>query len=415
MIESPCRNWLHASVLSPCAEAFFGYLQQHGYRPYTVRAYIDCVGHFGRWLTVRRTALGRVDESLVHRFVAQHLPQCKCPGAPRRTLREVRAAHVHLLRVLRAENHIAGPISLVPLPIRGELERFDTHLDEVCGLAPATRISRRLWVGKFLLDRFAHTPIAVDELKPRDIVRFMAKPDNQYKPGTSRLIGCSLRSYLRFRALRYGDQIESLMAAVLSTAQWRLSTPPTYLTPEELTRFLNAFDLNSAHGQRGYAMAHCLVDLGLRASEVAAIKLEDLDWQEGTLKIGGGKSRRGDLLPLPVPTGQAIAQYLRRSRPRTSSRALFVPHRAPFDIAVGASLVRCSVRMAFARCGLADRFTGTHVLRHSAATRMLWAGATLKEIADLLRHRSLDTTTIYTTVDLPRLVAVAAPWPERVS
>ena len=297
--------------------------------PYTVRAYIDCVGHFGRWLTQRRTTLGRVDESLVDKFVAEHLPQCKCPGTPRRTLREVRAAHVHLLRVLRAENHIAGPISLVPQPIRGELERFDTHLDEVCGLAPATRISRRLWVGKFLLDRFAHTPIAVDQLKPRDIVRFMAKPDNQYKPGTSRLIGCSLRSYLRFRALRYGDQVESLMAAVLSTAQWRLSTPPPYLTPEELTRFLSAFDLKSAHGQRGYAMARCLVDLGLRASEVAAIKLEDLDWQEGTLKIGGGKSRRGDLLPLPVLTGQAIAQYLRHARPRSlKPRPIRTPPRA---------------------------------------------------------------------------------------
>jgi hypothetical protein len=201
MIESVGRSWLHASVLNPCVEAFSGYLEQHGYCPYTVRAYVDCVGHFARWLTQSRIPLGRVDESLVDEFVAEHLPRCKCPGTPRRTLREVRAAHVHLLRVLRAENHIAGPISLVPRPIQDELQRFDAHLDEVRGLAAATRISRRLWVGKFLLDRFAHTPIAVERLKPRDIVRFMAKPGNHYKPGTARLMGCSLRSYLRFRAL----------------------------------------------------------------------------------------------------------------------------------------------------------------------------------------------------------------------
>ena len=144
---------------------------------------------------------------------------------------------------------------------------------------------------------------------------------------------------------------------------------------------------------------------------MAGIQLDDLNWPAGTLTIGRGKSRRADVLPLPAPTGKAIVQYLRESRPQSTNRSLFLRHRAPFNAPITAEFVRGAVRRAFERCGLDDRFTGTHVLRHTAATRMRCAGATLKEIADVLRHRSLDTTTIYSKVDLPRLASVAAPWP----
>jgi integrase/recombinase XerD len=144
---------------------------------------------------------------------------------------------------------------------------------------------------------------------------------------------------------------------------------------------------------------------------VAAIQLDDLDWREGTLAIGRSKSRRIDVLPLPVPTGNAIVRYLRHGRPPSTSRALFLRHRAPFNTPITTELARGAVRRAYARCGLADRYTGTHVLRRTAAVRMRCAGATLKEIADVLRHRSLDTTTIYSKVDVPTLSAVAAPWP----
>ena len=120
-------------------------------------------------------------------------------------------------------------------------------------------------------------------------------------------------------------------------------------------------------------MARCLADLGLRASEVAYIQLEDLNWREGTLRIAKAKAKRTSVLPLPATTGRAIADYLRFGRPKTESRALFVRHRAPRDEPVGPSLVRNAVRCAYARCGLADRWTGTHVLRHSTASRLLKA------------------------------------------
>jgi integrase len=242
----------------------------------------------------------------------------------------------------------------------------------------------------------------------------MVRPTNHYSPGTAGVLGSALRSYLRYRAVRCEDRVEKLVAAVPTVARWRLATVPAHLTSEEIGRFLDTFDRHSASGQRGYAMARCLSDMGLRASEVAAIQLDDLNWREGTLTIGYAKSRRADVLPLPVATGKAIVQYLRGARPQSANRALFVRHRAPFDAPIRAEFVRGAVRRAFARCGL-DRYTGTHVLRHSAAMRMRCAGASLKEIADVLRHRSLDTTRIYTKVDLPGLAAVAAPWPGGLS
>jgi integrase/recombinase XerD len=401
--------------LSQSADAYVGYLENHRYGPVTVRAYVHSVEHFAHWMTKQRVSVRSVDELLVHRFVTEHLPTCKCPSPCQRHVLAVRPALAHLLHVLRNEGRISGRKALVPQAIQDELDRFDTHLDTVCGLASATRTSRRAWVGKFLVDRFGSTPIEVDRITSADMVQFMVRSTNRYKPGTAQVLGCALRSYMRFRALSCGERTEPLIAAVPRIAQWRLATVPGHLTPDEIARFLDTFDQHSASGQRGYAMARCLLDMGLRAGEVAAIQLDDLNWCEGTLTIGHGKSRRADVLPLPALTGKAIVQYLRGARPQSANRALFVRHRAPFNAPTTAEFVRGPIRRAFARCGLADRFTGTHVLRHSAAMRMRCAGASLKEIADVLRHRSLDTTTIYSKVDLPRLAAVTAPWPGGLS
>jgi integrase len=238
----------------------------------------------------------------------------------------------------------------------------------------------------------------------------MVQPTKQYRPGTLGVLGCALRSYLRFRAVSCGDRVESLLAAVPSVARWNLDTLPKHLTAEETDTFLRAFDQHSANGRRDYAMARCLLDMGLRAGEVAAIQLDDLNWREGTLTVCHSKSRRADVLPLPVSTGRAIVRYVRDTRPKSSSRALFVRHRAPHGSPITAKLVCLAIRRAFESCGL-TRYMGTHVLRHTAAVRMRCAGASLKEIADILRHRSLDTTMIYSKVDLPKLAAVAAPWP----
>jgi integrase/recombinase XerD len=408
------RACLGSSVLIESADAYVGYLQNQQYGPATIRGYLHGVEHFARWVTLRRIPLSAIDETLTHQFVAEHLPVCRCPDPCQRSVTAVRPALAHLLHVLREEGYLLQPQTLHSPAIQDELARFDHYLNSVCGLASATRTSRRQWVGRFLVDQFGSSPIDMDRIKPADIVRALVQPTNRYRPGTLQVLGSALRSYLRFRAATCGNQVEALMAAVLPPAHWRLDTVPKYLTTEEVDRFLGVFDQQSINGRRDYVMARCLLDMGLRGCEVAAIQLDDIKWREGTLTISHGKSRRSDVLPLAVPTGKAIVQYLRSARPSSTSRALFVRHHAPCNTPITVEVVRGAIRRAFNRCGL-DRFTGTHVLRHTAAVRMRCAGASLKEVADVLRHRSLDTTMIYSKVDLPRLAAVAAPWPGGLS
>jgi integrase/recombinase XerD len=408
------RDGLRASVLRHSADAYVGYLKHHQYCPATIRAYLHSIEHFACWVSRLHIPLSSIDESLTRRFVTKHLSVCRCPSPCQCSINSVRPALTHLLHVLREEGDLSGPRSFPPL-VQAELERFDIHLDSVCGVAPNTRVSRRQWVGKFLTDQFGSAPVDIRRIDSSVIVEFIVRPTSHYRTGTLGVLGSALRSYLRFRAVSCGDKVEALLAAVPTVAKWRLDTVPKHLTTDEVAGLLGAIDQHNPIGRRDYAMTRCLLDMGLRVSEVAAIQLEDLNWREGTLTITHGKSRRSDVLPLLATTGKAIVQYLRGARPPSTSRALFVRHHAPFNTPITVELVRGAIRRAFGRCGLGDRYTGTHVLRHTAAVRMRCAGASLKEIADVLRHRSLDTTMIYSKVDLPRLATVAAPWPGGLS
>ena len=157
----------------------------------------------------------------------------------------------------------------------------------------------------------------------------------------------------------------------------------------------------------------CAVDLGLRSGEIAALSLDDIDWRAGTVKLRKTKSRREQLLPLPEPAGRAIAAYLEHERPESPHRAIFVRRVAPHDRPAGADLVRKTIREAYRRAGLP--YTRSHLLRHTIARRLLDGGSSLKEVADVLRHRSLNTTMIYVKLDSRALGAVALPWPPSVA
>jgi len=230
------------------------------------------------------------------------------------------------------------------------------------------------------------------------------------KPVTLRIVGNSLRSYFGYRAV-LGDSTAGLVAALPRIADWGRTRLPNVLSDAELEAFLSAFDHTDPVGLRDYAIARCLVDLGLRGHEVTNLTLESISWRDAAVPIHGTKGKRVQQMPLPESTGKAIAQYLRQARPQTANRVLFVRHRAPVDKPLGVPAIRNSMNRAFVRCGLNDRFCNTHVLRRTTATRLQRSGASLKEIADLLRHHSLDTASTYARVDLEGLRAVALPWP----
>jgi integrase/recombinase XerD len=389
-------------------------LQRRGYGPVATHAYKRAVEHFIAWSAQDSDCI-EIGEAPFRRFLDEHLGDCSCAGRPQRGRVTALSALRHLQAILRATGGIPPATSRFPGFVISELQDYDDFANDVCGLAPATLISRRKWIGRFLAHVFPCGVLEFSRLGPKAVRDFFAVQCQRYQASSAQVVASSVRSYLRFRALRHADPAEALIAAIPQVAHWRLASLPEYLSQEELARLMSAFEHADPQRQRDHAIVRCLVDLGLRSFEVAALRLEDIDWKNATLTVRVGKSHRADVLPLPVVTGQAIASYLQKARPTTESRAVFVRHRAPLDVPVDAGVIRSVVRQAAARSGLVGRLHGPHRLRHSAATRMLQGGATLKEIADVLRHRSLDTTAIYAKVDLTRLSAIAQPWPGGVA
>jgi integrase/recombinase XerD len=411
---STAAHWLLRSPLSRWTEIYVRRLQSNGYAVGTLKSYVEAVAHFAHWISQRQTDLSSLDETLVNHFLDRHLRICHCAKRCQRVRYTVRAALRRLLEVLRAEGYLDAERSSDPLFISTELRGFDAYLSDVRGLTPITRYQCALRVRRFLLEYFESGPIIVRKLDRRDIVRFLARYTLRWSPQSKPAMYGSLRSYFRFKALQ-GEHTDDLMTAFPRIANWRLARIPRVSDNTEIRKFLTAFDRRCAAGRRNYAIARCLVDLALRAQEVARLTLDDFDWRDGTVRIRG-KGQRSDLMPLPVQTGRAIMEYLHAGRPSSSPhRMLFARHRAPLCVPVTACMVRKIVRDAAVRQGLATLIHGPHLLRHTAAQRLLRGGATLKGVADFLRHRSLDTSTLYTKIDLRNLERVAMPWPRRHS
>jgi site-specific recombinase XerD len=288
-------------------------------------------------------------------------------------------------------------------PLDEELRRFDEHLLRAKGLAGSTRRQRVTIVRALLCMTANSTTPSAKELR-----QFLAQEFARVSAASGGVTATAVRSYLRFRAFE-GERVEHLLPVVAAPAHWRLAPLPQTLAPDEVMRLLGAFPANLPSRLRSYALVRCVVDLGLRSSEAITLELDDIDWVAGTVRISKDKSRRADVLPLPQLAGAAIADYVRSERPQTTSRRVFVRHVAPADEPLRADVVRRAVRQAYRRAGLS--YTRVHILRHTLASRLLNTGGSLKEVADVLRHRDLDTSLIYAKVDFARLGAVAMPWP----
>jgi integrase/recombinase XerD len=404
-------DWFVGSPLDHFANRYVQHLIERGHTAGTVSAYLECLAHFAHWMVLRRLDLAKLDDDVVYRFIERHLPSCRCAKRCQRVPHAVRAALRQLLALLRRENQIAPPRSLDPPSVIAELDCFERYLEEIRGLTAITRHQLRGRIRHFLLWCFGAKPIDLRGVKRDTAARFLRSYTAHWTPQSRAVVCVALRAYFRFKAAQ-GEPRAELLATLPRFANWRLARLPQVVGVAELKRFLDSFDRRLAVGQRDYAVARCLTDLGLRAGEVARLRLDDLNWREGTVQIRG-KGQRVDLLPLPRQTGEAIAQYLRHGRPSDSSRILFLRHQAPLDKPITAGIVRKLVCRAAQRAGVSILTQGPHLLRHTAAQRLIQGGATLKGVADFLRHRSLDTTTLYTKVDLCALRRVALPWTGR--
>lgn len=309
-------------------------------------------------------------------------------------------------------------------------DEYKTNSDQEVAIAPAIRVKQdfeqyllherglasasiRLYgdsVGRFLKNTFGSAEVRLDQLTADDIVRFVqADAARLNHPKQAQVMTTALRSFLQYGRYR-GDIIANLHTCVPTVASWSMAGIPKTISPSQVQSLLAGCDRQGIAGRRDYAMLLLISRLGLRAGEVVDLTLDDLDWTEGIVSIRG-PAQRVDRLPIPSDVGAALVDYLRHGRPVCSARNVFIQTRAPRRALLGPSAVSCVVRRALQRAGIDSPTKGAHLLRHSLATQMLGSGASLGEIAEILRHRNPQTTTIYAKVDLVSLHALALPWP----
>ena len=292
------------------------------------------------------------------------------------------------------------------------IEAFEQHQRRTRGLRDKTLYGYARLARGLIREALGDDPIEVRRLGPSDVIRFVCTMTSRFSPRTMKTVGTALRSFFRFlRTEGVGD--ERLETAIPAVAHWRLSSLPRCLSDEQLEAVLASFGGSTPCVLRDRAIVLCLATLGLRPGELAELRLEDIDWRRGTVHLRTRKTRRGEVLPLPRDAGRAIVDYLRRERPKTGERRVFVQHLGHRrGTSVSSTVVSAVVARALRRAGVDAPLTGAYVFRHTVASRMVRRGISLKEVGDFLGHRSLDTTTLYAKLDVPALSEVALPWPE---
>jgi integrase/recombinase XerD len=306
-------------------------------------------------------------------------------------------------------------MSVEPWTLDALVEAYRQHQRRTRGLRERTLDGYERLVRMFVGAALGDDPIDPSCLCTGDVVGFVVAMQARFSPCSMKAVRTALRSFFRF--LRFeGLSDGQLELAIPRVAHWRLSTLPRYLSDAQLALLLASLDASTPWGRRDRAIVLCLATLGLRPGEVANLCLEDIDWRGGSVRLSERKTRQGAVVPLPRDAGRAIVTYLRDERPATDERRVFVQHRgARRGWPLSGNTVSAVVVRALDRAGIQSPLAGGYVLRHTVASRLVRRGASLKEVADFLGHRSLDTTAIYAKLDLPALREVALPWPQEVA
>jgi site-specific recombinase XerD len=383
-------------------DGFAAWLWNCGYSPATGLPHLRVAARFSRWLEDRSLGERDVDGERCRQFLHHR--------RRRRLRRGDWAALRLLLRYLREAGVIATTSTPVVDDESAALEQaFGAYLLREKGVSPATDMNYRQEIRAFLHHRFRRGAVTPSAIGAHDLHRFVLSRAQQVAPARVKLSVTALRAFARFLRLR-GDVTGELTSSALTVPNWRLSTLPKSISPDQVERILAQCDRRTPVGRRDYAILLVLARLGLRAGEVVALTVDDVDWDAGEV-IVRGKGLRHERIPLPHDVGKALAAYLRSGRPRCSTRRLFVRDKAPrvgfASSAAISTIVACAIRKA----KLDPPSHGAHLLRYSLATDMLRRGGSLTEVAELLRHRHPDTTALYAKVDLDALRSVAPPWP----
>ena len=381
--------------LEPYVGGFWAELLARGYSVLSAQSLIRVMAHLSRWMHGHQVRPRELTAPRIEQYLkARRRAGCRAWVSER--------GLTPLLGFLRRLQVVPAPRPrMARTALDRLLVRYGDYLRRERGLVPSYVRVQEVVARRFLLEH-RHP----ERLDARDVTGFVLRECRDRSVQYTKHLVAALRSLLRFLYLE-GKTPIPLATAVPAIAGWRDTSLPRALEPEHVMRLLRSCDRRTAVGRRDYAILILLARLGLRRGEVAALQLSDIDWRHGEIAIRG-KGRQLDRLPLPVDVGEALIAYLRLSRRRIACPSVFLRVQAPLG-ALSSQGIGDLLHKACRRAQLPR--IGAHRLRHTAATHMLRGGASLSEIAQVLRHRSLLTTAIYAKVDRTALRLLAQPWP----
>ena len=394
---------LRDSPAGDLLESFAQALSETGYATKTARGHLRAAEHLTYW--AHRQGMSVNEQSLAG--FERHLSRRRCPHYGHGDqLSVVRGARIFL--IFLQDGRIITKKSIKP-PVHDPalLLAFCQWMRQQRGICDVTLRSYRIYIRE-LLQRLEEEPSRFDARRLR---AFVLEKSRSCGWGTAKNCATVVRMFLRF-LIAEGQCAVGLDAAIPTVAHWRLASLPRYLPGKDVERLIASCDRASAVGRRDRAILLLLARLGLRAGDVAHLRLTDIDWKDASIQVCG-KGHRQARLPLTQEVGQAIVAYLKKGRPRTNADTVFVSARAPLRPFASYRAVSDIVDRALSRAGVVRPSRGAaHLLRHSLATSMLRQGSSLQDIATILRHSSIETTQIYAKVDIPSLRQIAQPWPE---
>jgi site-specific recombinase XerD len=398
-IDPSLLDRLRVGPLASYLDTYLERIEQAGFLPSSVPMQMYAIARFSNWLHVRQIDLHLLDEGTVQQFLKRDLDKTHSgeSGPLNRLLKILREIGITAAKPERSRNR------------REQLmDEYRHYLLHERALAQSSLLNYVPFADQFLSYRFGKSDMTLSSLTAKDVTKFIQHKVRQLSPGRAKLLVTALRSFLRY--LLHQDRISvDLAGCVPPVACWSLSTVPKFLPAGTVQRVLRQCERETADGKRNYAILLMLARLGLRACEIVALNLDDIDWDNGLLTIRC-KGGRWAQLPIPTDVGEAMAIYIHSGRPDTQCRRVFLRHRAPIRGFAHSITVSTIVRRALIHGGVDSVRKGAHLFRHTLATDLLRQGASLDEIGELLRHRSPNTTAVYAKVDLIALRTLALPW-----
>jgi integrase len=395
------RRWRALPILGPILDDFLQWLADKGYARGTIANYLKTVPKVIGWLRCHRiTSFDQLTRQQLRLAHDHYRPKQQDPswvfGA--------------LERFLSDRRLVPEGDSPPPSVVEAEVERFAAYLREARGLAEATILGHSRQLRPFLrFLRFEDKPSALRQLDPRQIETFLRKSARTNNRFSMQHIVGTLRAYLKERHAQ-AILARPLHLQIDTPRVYRGESLPRALPWAQVQAFIQSIDRSEPFGRRDFTLLYLAAAYGLRSGELVRLTLDDIDWRARSLRIAQTKTRQTLQLPLTDEAANVLIDYLREARPQSDQRQLFLRVRAPFVPLQPASVhdvlehrLRCS--------GLELPAFGTHVLRHSFATRLMQQGVSIKAIGDALGHRDIESTSVYLRLNVDELRTVALPAP----